>query len=364
MKIAFITMHAARNYGAVLQTYALQKVLNQMGHESIVIDYRRNNQKLFGYLFYVNEKFRKNFILSTAFVFKMIVPKIKTSILFSKFLSRKIHLSCKITKAKNVEKKIHADIYCVGSDQVWNPKANNGFDKMYFLNGCKAKKISYASSVGVYDLNAEDLNVLGDFLSQFSSVSIRESSSIPLLQKKNIAATCVLDPTLLINHVEWERFSSNIKVPGDYLLIYFFGNAKDIMDAAVRVAKLRNLRICRISVGYETYSNDDVIFRFISPEQFVSLFSNASFVITNSFHGTAYSVNFSKQFLVYPTTEKNARFDSILQMFHLEDRNIRQLNANQIDDIKDIDYSLIRNELNNQRDKSYQYLFDALAARV
>ena len=136
------------------------------------------------------------------------------------------------------------------------------------------------------------------------------------------------------------------------------------METAVKVAKRKNLRICRISVGYETYSNDDIVFRFITPEQFVSLFHRSSFVITNSFHGTTYSINFSKQFLVYPTTDKNARFDSILQMFHLEDRNIRQLNVNQVDEIKEIDYSLVQNELNNQRKKSFQYLIDALAVCV
>lgn len=357
-------MHAARNYGAVLQTYALQQVLNQMGHESIIIDYRRSNQKLFGYLFYVNEKFRKNLFLSTAFVIRMIIPKLKTSILFSKFLSRKLYLSDKINGIKDVENKVQAELYCVGSDQVWNPNANNGFDKMYFLEGCKSKKISYASSIGIYDLNNKDLDVLGNHLSQFSSISIRESSSIPLLQKKNIATTCVLDPTLLITQNEWKKFSSDIKTPDNYLLIYFFGNAKDIMETAVKVAKRKNLRICRISVGYETYSNDDIVFRFITPEQFVSLFHRSSFVITNSFHGTTYSINFSKQFLVYPTTDKNARFDSILQMFHLEDRNIRQLNVNQVDEIKEIDYSLVQNELNNQRKKSFQYLIDALAVCV
>lgn len=364
MKIEIITMHAARNYGAVLQTYALQKYLEDLGNIVTVIDYKRKSQTNIGYIFTINNKYKKNLFYKIAYLLKTIVPKIKTTILFKKFVKRKIKLSSKefLSKDEFLNSEHNADIYCVGSDQVWNPRANNGYDEMYFFDGLKEKKkISYASSIGVYDLNNQELTDLKKYLSGFSFVSFREKSSINILKNIGIDdAKNVLDPTLLLNRDQWMKFSSNDSYSEKYLLVYYFGNSNEIMKVAKKIATERGLRIRRISVGFEKIKNDDIVDRFITPEKFISLLLNADFVLTNSFHGTVFSINFEKDFFVYPTTEHNARFESAFDIFDLKSRNLREEENDYLINNLNIDFNPVRQILLNERNSSYEYIRKAI----
>lgn len=356
MKIAIITMHAARNYGAVLQTYALQKYLENKGAQVTIIDYRRKNQYLLGYLFNVNTKFRNNLLRSTLFITKTFVPKLCTSRLFSKFLQRKIHLSSPIKNIESIKYAIKADLYCTGSDQVWNPLANLGFDPMFFLNGIEPK-VSYAASIGLHSLEYRYHDEMKKYLNQYKAISIREESSLDILSKLGFAGECVLDPSLLLTQTQWDSFAKiKNNIPDKFLLIYYFGNTASIIQLASKIAKQKNIRIVRISVGFESYKEDDIVLRFLTPEEFVGLFSKASFVLTNSFHGTAFSVNYGVDFLVYPTTENNARFDSILNMFGLQSRNLR--NIKDIDStIKEIiNWKSVNEKLERKRKQSYLFI--------
>ena len=132
------------------------------------------------------------------------------------------------------------------------------------------------------------------------------------------------------------------------------------MNIARQKTQKKGLKIRRISVGFEKYSNDDVIEKFVTPERFVSLFLNAAYVITNSFHGTIFSINFEKQFLSYPITENNARFDSVFQMFDLQERNLRRYSGEEYKELSDIDYVKVSGILEEKREESYVYLKRAL----
>ena len=365
MKVAIITMHAARNYGAVLQTYALQYYLEKMGNEVEIIDYRLPNQSTKGYLFNVNSKFKKNPITKLAYLAKTLYPKYITTRLFRDFQKRRLKLSCPVTLDEKKRWKFpSADIYCSGSDQIWNPRANGGFNSAYFFDGVTGKKISYASSIGINDLTDEEEQIIKENLRDYSSISIRELSSIPILKKLGYQAVCVIDPTLLLKKEEWECFSDGELEEEPYLLVYYFGNAKSILSTANQIAHKRGLRVRRISVGFEKYTDDDVIEKFITPERFVLLFLNASYVVTNSFHGTIFSINFEKQFLSYPTTDNNARFDSVFQMFDLQGRNLRKYSGEEYINLPDIDYVRVSRVLAERREESYIYLKHALQDEV
>lgn len=365
MKVAIITMHAARNYGAVLQTYALQHYFEEMGNEVEIIDYKLPNQTTKGYLFNINSKFNKNPILKMAYLAKTLYPKYITTKLFRDFQRRKLKLSEPVAFDK--EKRWNfpqADLYCSGSDQIWNPRANGGINSAYFLDGVTGKKISYASSIGIRDLTDEEGKKIKEYLKDYSCISVRELSSIPILQHLGYQPVCVLDPTLLLGQEEWRYFSDVQIEEKPYLLVYYFGNAKSILNIASQIAQKRDLKVRRISVGFEKYSNDDVIEKFVTPERFVSLFLNASYVITNSFHGTIFSINFEKQFLSYPTTENNARFDSVFQMFDLQERNLRKYSGEKYKELSDIDYARVSRVLKEKREESYVYLKRALRHEV
>lgn len=365
MKVAIITMHAARNYGAVLQTYALQHYFEEMGNEVGIIDYQLPNQTTKGYLFNVNSKFKKNPIIKLAYLAKTLYPKYITTRLFRDFQKRRLKLSEPVTldeeKRWNFPK---ADIYCSGSDQIWNPRANGGFNSAYFLDGVTGKKISYASSIGIHDLTDEEGQIIKEYLRDYSSISVRELSSIPILKQLGYQAVCVLDPTLLLGQEEWKCFSDGKLEEEPYLLVYYFGNAKSILSTANQIAHKRGLKVRRISVGFEKYTDDDVIEKFITPERFVSLFLNASYVITNSFHGTIFSINFEKQFLSYPTTDNNARFDSVFQMFDLQERNLRKYSGEEYINLPEVDYARVSRVLAEKREESYTYLKRALQDEV
>ena len=349
-------MHAARNYGAVLQTYALQRYLISHGARVEIIDYKRKDQELVGYLFNVNSKFRNNKIMSLLFILKTFVPKLCTSCLFSKFIHKYLNLSKPVKNARGVQEMIKADIYCTGSDQVWNPYANSGLDPMYFLIGI-SPKVSYASSIGVYTMDDNYLEELLNLLHGYRAISIREQSSLNIIRSLEIEAECVLDPSFLLTKDEWNSFGKvKNNLPGNYLLIYYFGNTSSIMKIAEQIAKDKNLRIVRISVGFESYCEDDIVLRYPRPEEFVGLFSKATFVLTNSFHGTAFSINYNVDFLVYPTTEKNARFDSILDMFSLQSRNLR-LTSNSIEASRMlIDWAQVNIILDQRRQTSFSFI--------
>ncbi len=361
MKVAIITMHAARNYGAVLQTYALQHYFEEMGNEVEIIDYKLPNQTIKGYLLNINNKFKKNPIIKLAYLAKTLYPKHITTRLFRDFQERRLKLSEPVTldeeKRWNFPK---ADIYCSGSDQIWNPRANGGFNPVYFLDGVTGKKISYASSIGIPDLTDKEGKIIKEYLKDYCFISVRELSSIPILKNLGYRPVCVLDPTLLLGQEEWRYFSHGQVEEESYLLVYYFGNAKSILNIARQIAQKKGLKIRRISVGFEKYSNDDVIEKFVTPERFVSLFLNAAYVITNSFHGTIFSINFEKQFLSYPITENNARFDSVFQMFDLQERNLRRYSGEEYKELSDIDYVKVSGILEEKREESYVYLKRAL----
>ena len=356
MKIAIITMHAARNYGAVLQTYALQKYFEDKKAEVEIINYRRKNQKLLGYLFYVNTKFKGRKLKSILFIIRSFIPKLCTSRLFSKFLKRKIHLSSPVCTSDSIEKIVKADVYCTGSDQVWNPLANSGFDPKFFLEGV-SPKVSYASSIGLHTLEPQYLVAMKKFLISYKAISIREQSSLNILDSLGLKGVCVLDPSLLLTREDWNIFSTLYnKMSGKYLLVYYFGNAVAIMRIAKKIANNKGIRVVRISVGFEKYNEDDIVRRFPTPEEFVGLFSKASFVMTNSFHGTAFAINYGIDFLAYPTTDHNARFDSILDMFNLQSRNIRLLQDPVLASQESIDWDNVNQILAKKRKFSYLYI--------
>ena len=300
-------------------------------------------------------------MLKVAYLAKTILPKCLTTKLFLDFQNRMLHLSAPVVlEDGEVKEYPKADIYCSGSDQIWNPRANGGFNPVYFLSEANGKKVSYASSIGIHDLSELEEKQMKSYLREFANISVRELSSVPMLKEMGYDAFCALDPTLLLTQDDWTKFSHESIDEEPYLLVYYFGNAKDAMNTASLIAHKRGLKIRRIAVGFEKYACDEEIERFISPERFVSLFLNSSYVITNSFHGTIFSINFKKQFLTYPTTKKNARFDSVFQMFGLSDRNLQLYSSEEAVEIPDVDYSDVTQILNVRRRESGEYVEETL----
>ncbi|WP_040373720.1 polysaccharide pyruvyl transferase family protein, partial [Peribacillus psychrosaccharolyticus] len=244
-----------------------------------------------------------------------------------------------------------------GSDQVWN-YLTAGFDKSYFLDFVqdKSKKNSYAASFGVDSIPETYKKDYYKLLSDFQNISVREQQGADIVKDVlEVNPPVLLDPTLMLNREEWNRVSSKNKENAEYLLLYLIAESKSIISLAKRVAKERNLKIIYISDRlYKSTGMDNR--SKVGVDEWVNLFLNASFIVTNSFHGVAFSINFQKEFYMQylPGNAKvNSRLENILELTGLKDRFVSDFEKINIDHI---DYSKVNKILQQEREKSIKYL--------
>ena len=357
MKIGILTFHCAHNYGAVLQCYALQEVLKNMGHDVEVIDYQPE------YLVKPYDVFNFRRLSSPTILGQLkkclqeiiVLPKrLKRHKAFSRFINHKLNLSERI-----VEDKIPTtyDAYVMGSDQIWNPKITKGFDAVYFGDFTYAKEnriyIAYAVSMAVTELDETSKCYLSNALSNFNAVSVRERQLVPLLQpltKNKIEV--VLDPTLLADSEFWGNVAKSPHIRGKYVLVYQIRRDANTLRIANEIALQLNAFVVEITnpnMHINSYK-----FMSSSPEEFVGLFKNASCVVTTSFHGTAFSVIFHRPlYFVKLGGELDTRSEHLLMTIGLEDRMIAK---NSSISFNEIDYSGVNMKLLQLKQASIEYL--------
>lgn len=219
-KIGIMTFHTALNYGAVFQTYALEKILMDMGHDVKVIDYRCPYTDKIYKPFYVSDGKYLN-ALVRGILFGRIIKKKR--IRFNKFLENRIRLSQPIENI-NLLNEItdEYDYFISGSDQVWSP-ISAGFDKAYFLPfATDEKKLSYAASIGATNVSDKIISELKNRLSGFSCLSVREQSAKNMLEANGVDRPIYVhpDPTLLLQESDWQELCDERAIKEDYILIF------------------------------------------------------------------------------------------------------------------------------------------------
>lgn len=368
MKVDFITLHCIKNYGSALQTYAMQKTINKIGAESETIDYIRKDaqdKNILNTRLNNSKFFNKNKLLRIAG--KIMIKKsiIKQNKVFNNFLYSKINFSPKyLTNDEIVKNPPQADVYCTGSDQVWNSVWNNGIDKAYFLNFVPKgkKKISYASSFGKTELNEEEKEEMYKLLKEYEKISVREKSAVEILENLGLKGTLVLDPTLLLNKEEWqELIKTNQKLnkkkqKKDYILVYQLNSDNKEFDNYVKnLAKSKKMQVIRISnVIYQKYKYGKFIY-CPTIEEFLKFFLDAKYIVTDSFHATAFAINFNKKFLdIYPK-KFSTRLQNILELTGLTDRKLTNYNDLRSID-KEINYEHVNKIIKSERKKSIEFL--------
>lgn len=380
-KIGIITILKCNNFGAELQAYATQKKLSLMGYDAEIIDL----------LYYKHPDF-KSTRMSKPFV-KLsvkgkIVEFIKFSILnpiiynivplFSKNMrtrNRKFdEFHEKNTKLSETYRSIDRlysrckeyDAYIVGSDQVWNPGTGMNIEPYFLTFAPKGKrKISYASSFGVTNIDPAYKGKFRELLNNLDHISVREGAGVNIVNKvANKHAELVLDPTLLLNKDEWKQCASGFNPnEGKYVLIYEVHPSEKIQQMALDYAHKNNLLVYRVGVrgifNWKTKGITNLV--DIGPADFVSLFENAAMVFTNSFHGTAFSVNLGKDFytILSKAGKKNSRMTSLLSILELESRIIYQ-EDNSVVDYSSYDKRKAQELLQTERDKSVRYLEESI----
>ncbi|HWT76042.1 MAG TPA: polysaccharide pyruvyl transferase family protein [Mobilitalea sp.] len=328
MRIGILTFHRASNYGAVLQAYALQSAIRKLQPDCEIIDYRNETMEAANHVFYImSKKAGPKHILAALLNAPL---RFYRKMEFQSFRKRQLMLSEVIHPENKSRCDELFDLLVVGSDQVWNDTIT-GFDKMFFLDIIKnnKKKYSYAASFGFHDIPALLTKEYKDLLASFSWLSVREESGRQIINKLLKRDVLVhVDPTFLLGSDEWERLCLPVKKKGKYILIYSINKNINLIDFAKSLSKQKNLPIIYLLMDITSMKKyPGMKFAFSpSPQKFISLIKDADTVVTNSFHGTAFSVIFRKNFYVEVDygDKYNDRIDSLLGNLNLRSRIITQ----------------------------------------
>lgn len=316
MRICTITCHNAYNYGARLQAYALAHYLHNQGHDVEVIDYRpyylRNEIAIW---FSPGFSFRQWGKLILQFPDRIRAKRRQP--FFDAFSRKNIPLTKQIYWSieelrKNAPK---ADIYIAGSDQIWNTLFCNGNDAAFYLDFGKkqVKRISYAASFATQQIAASSAAFVRKELGLLDAISVREQSAIAILNDLGYKGIQAVDPIFLLTKEEWEKVMDHTGEGERYVLVYDFMNSPLVRKEAVRIAKEKGLSL--YAIGDKRLWYCDRNYLYAGPETFLSLIRNASYIVSNSFHGTAFAMLFQIPYTVIDREDGlNVRMHDLLQL--------------------------------------------------
>ncbi|MDJ0733593.1 MAG: polysaccharide pyruvyl transferase family protein [Nostocaceae cyanobacterium] len=360
MKVGIITFHHTVNFGATLQAYALWKTIKSLGHDVEIIDYRPYE----AIKFYLREIQPINYKMHINF---QALPNLIKAWKMRQFLLSHIKLSQKKCFSRKNMHNLYQnyDVVVCGSDQIWCLDSFRGLDPAYFIDFINSKntcrKISYAPSFGNTETLGKNRELINQFINNFDAISVRDNNSLRLLKEEcNRQAEVVLDPSFL---VEYDEIISKPKVSDKYLLIYSNGQITPEDEDVIKViAKEQNLAI--FSIGkYSRVAHKNII--GVSPKEWLGYFSEAAYVVTNTYHGTIFSLKFKKPFTALANINKKNKTNDLLNILGLEKRlcyseqvhiDFQTMN----EDILNIDYDLVSHKIEKEVINSKNYLLEAL----
>lgn len=378
-RIGIITIVKVNNYGAELQAYATQRMLILLGYYVELIDYVyykswnfKDSQmsrslipiRLRGHLMYWIKYRLINMVVS------IILPLVNGAVRrrkerFELFHKNNSRFSNRYGSMDELyENAPDYDIYMTGSDQVWNPFAFSNIEPYFLTFAPKGKrKVSYAASLGVNEIPNKLKDKYRQWLGNYDFISLREENGrnyIKQILKTDVE--WVIDPTLLLGKREWMKVSEIYpNIPEHYVLIYQLANSITIENLALRIGEEKGIpvyRICkRAYCVRETASISNIL--DAGPSEFISLIANADYLITNSFHGTAFAINFSIPFytVVSATKKNNCRMESLLSLVNLKKRLLKDdVAVNNIDITTEVNFTYVQELLQKEREKSEEYL--------
>lgn len=366
-KIALIPLlYNENNYGGILQFYALQKTLINLGYavetlkvndDSLIIKPKLNFKRflmLFFKPYFIHKKNKNKTALQ-----RLLADRFKKNDLF------KSNYYCETVNINNISLYSYYAFVC-GSDQIWNPRHAR---KRAFLSFApkNSLKIIYAASMGVEELDNRQKHAYKKYVKNIEYVSVREQSAKKILDSflDRDDIEVVADPTLLLTANEWNQLIPAKSIQQPYIFVYLLGNVtQDKLDIISNYSKQKNLKIVRIpfasSESLDDISFGEILINDASPDEFLSLIKNADCIITDSFHACVFSILFSKDFYVLKRNNSNSMFGRIETLFnHFHIKNERIITSS-IAECDPIDYSLKEKYQNGLINVSMEFLEKAL----
>jgi polysaccharide pyruvyl transferase WcaK-like protein len=364
MKIGILTFHHVDNYGATLQAYALFTFLKQQKYDVEIIDYRPY-KAIIKYFLREYIPIHYNSTDSSFSIKYKVFKNIIRAWRIRKFLLYKVELSQRKSYFRRSLKYFYNkyDVVICGSDQIWNYESMRGFDTSYFLDFVSnetTRKISYAASFGNPNSLKEHRNKVSTLVQDFQKVLVRDSNSQRIIKTEcNKDAVKVLDPTFL---VQYSDLISSPRITDKYLLIY---NQLELNTAELNFVKLiaKKMNLITVAVGkYNKFAENNIV--DASPQEWISLFYHASYIVTNTYHGTLFSIIFKKPFTSFVIQNKKNKMADILSSLNLDNRIFIDKPEAINQQLCDIDYEIISKTISSKVTESKKYLLDAIEQRV
>ncbi len=357
MKIATITFHKAINYGAILQCYALQKAINNLGFDSEVLNYDCKMISA-GYML-IRTDSKIGFVKSLIRLPYYYHRQRK----YNNFIKKYIAISREYDHRDLVNVANNYEAIITGSDQVWNYNLT-GSDSTYFLDFVQEqrKRLSYAASFGIKEVPKQYLEFYHRNIDAMGHISVRENTA-----RRMVAEICgrnadvVLDPVFLQCADDWRRIMPQNREK-NYIFVYMPG--EKTLKAARLLAKKKKLKVIYCAYDYSLRNIRDNIGDVrlsLGPDEFLSLINGADYVVTGSFHATAFSLIFQKNFFVEVPSNVGSRIVDLLDTFDLRERIF---SSEELSDDTDISWSKISNKMEELRQSSLRSLNNSIKAAV
>ena len=369
MKIGIITHQLLSNYGGILQAFALQNVLSDMGHEVSVIQLRQDARisfakKIVAYPKRALDKYilrKPNAVIRFEKRCNQIRKEITRNV--TPFIEKQI--KCRFYDSFLSINEHDFDVLVVGSDQVWRSKyySDIGISFFDFAESWSVRRFSYAASFGIdyWDYSVRDTEKCKKLIHKFDAVSVREASGVDLCKRylEYDDAVHVLDPTMLLPQEVYQKLAKGQQGHSGGLFYYILDESKEKMDVVQYLSNKKALSLFTVNSKIE--NPNAPLNERIHPavEDWLQAFDDAKIVVTDSFHGTVFSILFHKDFVVISNDERgNTRMESLLSLFGLERRMVSD--KREIDALGTINYHIVDEKLNQYRETSFSFLKTAL----
>lgn len=369
-RIGIITIHKVYNYGSLLQAYAMQYACENLGYNAEVIDYSFPN------VYQQNNKFKTSVdaLPNEPKWIKILFAKALLSQHkgMDEFVKKHLQLSHRSYSSPDdfLEEQPTYDIFLTGSDQVWNPRHTNG-DPTFMLHfvPTDSMRISYAASFGTNEIPFSLQRQYEELLSKYKHISVRENSGAILVKDlTGHKAEVVLDPTLLLNKNEWNQIAApkrqfNKKYILCYFLNYSFNSFPYVENLARILQEQTGFEMVYVARPPHRLFNKHTHYRVsASPQEFLALIRDAEMILTTSFHGTAFAINYGKPFftVVENRHARDSRQMSLIQNLGLDKQAIAITDAFPQYTLSEYDVEKEQKILDKFRDKSFQYLSNAI----
>lgn len=364
-EVGIITTSNAINYGAVLQAYALKEAISEQGLKVEIINYSGNIGKMGRKIFRSNSNI-KNIIYNSTILMNKRYRKRRHDLIciFDEFKSNELKVFGKVLCDKNsIESVLQYDILIIGSDQLWN--LNLMDDDIYFLPFYQKYPhivyCAYAISIAE-EMSESQIRSIQERTRHFKRISIREKKTADYLKKvldREIENT--IDPVFLLSREKWSKIvGKRMNLPKDYIFVFLIGRHHQDKDMVNYFHRKTGKKVVVLNLHPIEYISADKIFHVVEPFGFIELIREASLIVTDSFHATAFSIIFNKEFYTIQRANRNIRITNLYEILEIKDRFVKQDNYQDTLSMVTIQYDNVNRRIQNEREKSIQYLREIL----